>query len=754
MGLRKFSTILFGSLLGAMMPFSAVAGEKSGIGRCYMAAEGVAVFEPLGYDASKHSPSPIFIKALEDMGGISPDWRLRPVFRKSGGRTSASIAFGDADLYGTGEVSGSLRRNDDSQNFWNTDNPTAFLFKGKQLYQSHPWVMGVREDGSTFGIIADNTWRSSLSTKGNIVFKSEGPAFRIIIIEKENPEQMIRTLAELTGRMELPPIWALGYQQCRYSYYPQERVAGLADTLRDHRIPCDVIWMDIHYMDKYKVFTFDKERFPDPKGLNDYLHGKNLKTVYMIDPGIKAEEGYFIDDQGRAGDYFVKDKKGAAFLGKVWPGQCHFPDFTMPEVRQWWAGLYKDFMSNGIDGVWNDMNEPSIFSDFGGTMPPSNRHRGGNGIAPDSHLRYHNIYGSLMVKASREGLLQANPDKRPFILSRSNFLGGQRYAAMWTGDNYSDYAPMKESVPMCLNIGLSGQPFNGPDIGGFMNDCSADLLCHWTAFGVFFPFVRNHSSIGTANQEPWAFGKEAEDVCRTAIQRRYRLLPYYYTLFEEASRTGLPIMRPVFWADFSDTALRDEQQAFLVGNDLLVIPRWSENPKLPKGSWELFDFGEDEDGYQAYMALRPGAAVPVIDVVQSTVEYGPGTALSVIVNPDSTGRASGELYEDAGDGFGYRNGEFARYSLDAILKDNVLTLTVKRTQGGMQEGGRPVRVGLVRGGRITWSEWSESGSVTMDDPGLASVPADAEALQFTPVADGSNSQKLTKMKLILMNIVK
>lgn len=728
--------------------FAAAACAEIPVGQSYAAGEGIAVFEPEGYDPVNHSPSPIFVEELRSRGPVGQNCTLVPHF----GKSCVTFDVGDADLYGIGESEGALRRNDEKIFFWNTDNPSGIVREGRQMYQSHPWVMGVRKDGSTFGIIADNTWKSTVCTKGNRVrFCSEGPAFRVVVIERENPREMMRTLAELTGKMELPPLWALGYQQCRFSYYPQDRVAGLADTLRNHRIPCDVIWMDINYMDGFRIFTFDPKGFSNPRKLNDYLHKKDFKTVYMIDPGVKAEEGYFVDDQGRNGNYFVLDKKGNFYEGDVWPGACHFPDFTMPQVRSWWSGLYKDFMAQGVDGVWNDMNEPSVFVDFGGTMPKSNIHRGGDGLPQGSHLRYHNMFGYLMVKASREGILAANPDKRPFVLSRANFLGGQRYAAMWTGDNYSDYESMKMSVPMCLNIGLSGQPISGPDIGGFMHDCTGELLRHWTAQGVYFPFVRNHTCDDTVQQEPWAFGKETEDICRTAIERRYRLLPYYYTLFEEASRTGIPVMRPVFWADFQDLNLRGEQQAFLIGDDLLVIPRWSENPALPGGDWERFSFEDADDGYQSYLAIRPGAAIPVIDVIQSTEDYST-KHLSVIVNPDAEGRAEGMLYDDEGDGFRYRNGGFARYEFKAETEGDVLTLSVEKIDGKNWEIGRTIRVGVVRGGKIFWSDSTLKDKVSVQMPQCGIEPVSDAELSLTPVENGSISKRTTKKDLLMKNL--
>ncbi|MCF0196165.1 MAG: alpha-glucosidase, partial [Bacteroidaceae bacterium] len=601
---------LFSIVAACVMTAAPMTAQHS-----YMAAPGVAVFYPARYDASAHSPSPIFERELAPQGDVPASWQIRPVYSEQDGKRVCTLHVGsDVDLYGGGEVWGPLRRNGKTIRMWNIDTPAYGVDGGSHLYQSHPWVMGLRPDGTAFGIIADNTWKSDMTTDQDVVFRSEGPAFRVIVIERDNPEEMMRALGELTGTMQLPPLWALGYQQCRFSYHPDTRVKEIADTLRLQKIPSDVIWMDIHYMDKYRVFTFNPQEFPDPKGLNDYLHSKHFKSVYMIDPGVKAEKGYWVDDQGMANDFFVKDKDGKPFEGNVWPGACHFPDFTRPEVRAWWATLYPPFMANGIDGIWNDMNEPSVFGGPDGTMPVDNQHQGGDGLKADSHLRYHNVFGMNMVRASREGLLLANPTKRPFVLSRSNFLGGHRYAATWTGDNYSNWDQFRHSIPMSLTLGLSGQPFNGPDIGGFCGSSTASLVANWTAVGVFFPFVRNHTIDGSVNQEPWAFDTKTTDVCRTSINRRYRLMPYVYTLFQEASQTGMPVMRPAFMADSKDRALRAEQQAFMLGADLYIIPRWAPDVSIPAGDWDVLQLESTDDGVQPYVAQRPGSIVPMANL--------------------------------------------------------------------------------------------------------------------------------------------
>ena len=536
--------------------------------------------------------------------------------------------------------------------------------------------------------------------------KAMGPAFRVVIIERPNVQQLMQALADLTGHMPLPPLWSLGYHQCRHTYYPDGRVMEVADLLRKHQIPSDVIWMDIDYMDGYRIFTFDPDGFPNPRRLNDYLHQQHFKSVYMIDPGVKAEKGYFVDDQGRAGDYFVKTADGKLFEGNVWPGACHFPDFTRPEVRSWWSTLYRDFMATGVDGVWNDMNEPAIFGQPEQTMPLDNRHEGGEGVTAGPHLRFHNVYGMNMVRASRQGLLLANPQKRPFILSRSNFLGGQRYAATWTGDNLSHPDHMKLSVPMTLTLGLSGQPFNGPDIGGFCENSNGELVAQWTALGVYFPFVRNHNTKGTVAQEPWAFTPEVLDACRTAINRRYRLMPYIYTLFREASETGMPVMRPLFMADPTDLSLRSEDRAFLLGGDLLVRPQWAEHTAMPQQEWQCLELEETADSYQCELRQRPGSVIPLANLAQSTATLRTDS-LTLLVCVDGEGKAVGQLYEDEGDGFSYREGCYRQTSIEATLRKKQLTVRMRQVGGKMPALSRTVRIGFVAGGRVRYSAWQQ-----------------------------------------------
>lgn len=691
----------------ALLLCAAVCKAQSG----YMAADSVAMFYPDRFDASQHLPSPIFVREPAFSSPLDSQWQLRPTFKTENGRSYASFSVGDADLYGCGEVYGPLRRNGDTVGLYNKDNGAYAAEGGKRLYQSHPWVLGVRRDGTAFGLIADNTWRGKVTLRSTVTFESEGPAFRVAVLEGNTPADVLRRLARLIGTIDLPPLWALGYQQCRFSYFPDSRVLEVGHTFRQKHIPCDVVWMDIDYMDGYRIFTFDKQKFPDPKGFNDKMHQMKMKTVFMIDPAPKTDSTYFVYRQAIENGYCVADSNGKPYVGNMWPGKVVFPDFTRPEVRSWWSGLYKDFMATGVDGVWNDVNEPQNSGGPDSTLPDDCRHGGGDGSAPGPHLRYHNLYGYNMIRATRDGILQANPTRRPFVLSRANFLGGQRYGATWTGDNCSRDDHMRVSIPMTLNMGLTCQPFNGPDIGGFLDNCTPELLADWTAQGVYFPFVRNHACAGTKDQEPWAFGKATEDVCRTAINRRYRLLPYYYTLFRQTSLDGMPIMRPLFLSNPKDTTLRSEDRAFTIGSDLLVVPRWAEGKTaMPSGRWTRFNMEDSDDGHQALLSLREGAALPLANLYENTIDYRTDS-LTVIVNPDASGVARGQLYEDSGDGFGYRSGDYAQYDILCTKAGRKLRLSLRQTSGNRRHEGRTLRVAVIRKGRLVYSPWMKGESV-------------------------------------------
>jgi len=570
----------------------------------------------------------------------------------------------------------------------------------------------VRPDGTAFGVLADTTWRCSINLESGIEFLADGEPFPVYIFDAAGPADVVSGLSRLIGTIPLPPRWALGYHQCRYSYNPESRVREIADGFRSRHIPCDVIWFDIDYMNGYRVFTFDSAQFPDPRKLNDDLAKQGFQRIWMIDPGIKAEPGYFVHDQLIAQDLAVRDKSGAVYRGEVWPGFCVFPDFTRPDVRSWWAGLYHDFMATGVSGVWNDMNEPAIFNVPSKTMPEDNLHKGGRwedagnpgDLPAGPHLRYHNVYGMLMAKGTYDGIRAANPDKRPFVLTRAGFIGSHRYAATWTGDNSAEWDDLEDSISMALNLGLSGQPFAGPDIGGFNGngpggENNGKLFARWMGVGALLPFARGHTGKGNIDKEPWAFGPDVENTCRLALQRRYRLMPYLYSTFFDSSQSGLPVARPLFFADSADPALRSEDDAFLLGGDVLVAarvtPRGDRVIPMPKGNWRRFELvGERGNHDLPDLFLRPGAIVPCGPVIEWTGQ-APLDPLTLLINLNDEGAATGSLYEDAGDGFEFLNDQFLLTQYTAVRTGNTVTVRVSSSAGSMPRPKRRIEVVLV-----------------------------------------------------------
>lgn len=417
-------------LLTAFPLLANASTQKVDIARSIMVGNGIAKFIPEGFDAKK-VPSFAIEKEPREQGTLPSDWVLVPNFSLTDGKANASLTVPEGtSIYGGGEVTGSLLRNGKTIKLWNTDSGAYGVDNGTRLYQSHPWMMGVRKDGTAFGILFDTSWKAELSSTDNkIELRSEGELFRVFIIDRESPQAVVRGLSELTGTMPMIPRWALGYHQSRFSYSPDRRVIEIADTFRLKRIPCDAIWMDIDYMDGYRIFTFNPQGFPNPKAVNRDLHLRGFHSTWMIDPGAKVDPNYFVYKSGTENDIWVKTADGKDFNGDAWPGAAAFPDFTYPKANKWWQNLYKDFLAQGVDGVWNDVNEPQINDTPNKTMPEDNIHRGGGNLPAGKHIQYHNVYGFLMVKSSREGIMAVRPEKRPFILTRSNFLGGQRYAA-------------------------------------------------------------------------------------------------------------------------------------------------------------------------------------------------------------------------------------------------------------------------------------------------------------------------------------
>jgi alpha-glucosidase len=590
----------------------------------------------------------------------------------------------DEQVYGFGEKTGRLNKRGRqlggySYTMWNSDT-YAYENDTDPIYVSIPFYMVLR-NGRAHGVFFDNTHRSNFdvghTSQGLLSFGADGGELDYYLIDGPDPKRVIERYTEMTGRMPMPPRWALGYHQCRYSYFPESRVRFIARNFRERRIPADVLWLDIHYLEGFNPFTWNAERFPDPAGMVRDLQADGFHVVPIIDAHPKKQPGWSVYDSGLAGDHYVKNPDGSVYEAPVWPSQAEknsgpsvFPDFSKPGARDWWGGLFKQFTDMGIGGIWNDMNEPAIFQAVTGTMPLDVRHD--NEGQPTDHREIHNVYGLLNSRATYEGLLRLEPDSRPFVLTRASFAGAQRYAAIWPGDNISSWSHLQATIPMLAGLGLSGVPFVGSDIGGFAGAPSAELYTRWLQAGVFYPFMRTHTTFGTPDQEPWSYGTVHEAINRRAIELRYQMLPHIYNVMYEASTTGLPALRPLFLEFPNDSATWAMDEQFMFGRDLLIAPVLREGERqrevyLPKGEWFDFWTGRRHEGGKPVAVpvtidstpvfVRGGAFVLRQPVIQHTGEM-PGQPLEVHVYPAA--RAETTMYEDDGETQAYRKGTFMR----------------------------------------------------------------------------------------------
>jgi alpha-glucosidase len=599
----------------------------------------------------------------------------------------------DEHYFGLGDKAGPIDHRNQSFEMWNTD---AFGWQEftDPLYKSIPFFLAMRK-GDAYGIFLDNTYRSSFDFgKGSrdiYSFGAENGPLDYYFFYGPDPKKVLKDYTALTGRTPLPPRFALGYQQSRWSYDSESRVREIARQFRTRRIPADVIYLDIDYQDGNRPFTIDRKRFPNFEGMIRDLVQQGFKIVAITDCHLKKEPGYAPYDEGVAGDYFVKNPNGTPYIGSVWPGESAFPDFAHAEGRRWWGNLYGTFLGMGIRGFWNDMNEPVVFDGPGKTMPLNVKHRVDD--RQTDHAEIHNVYGLENARATYEGLLRLKPDLRPFVLTRAAFAGAQRYAATWTGDNNSTWDHLRLTVSTLLSLGISGYAFAGADIGGFNGSPAPELLTRWMELGAFLPLYRNHAIKGSNDREPWVDGHEHEVIRRRYIEARYQLLPYIYTSMEETSRTGIPLMRPMFMEFPGDALLATNSEEYMIGDDLLVAPdlRETRSPYrviLPPGIWYDYWTGKSVASGREIMLqpeldqlpvyVRGGSILPVWPIIQSTDETPDGPLeLRVYPGPE----CHGSLYADDGETFDYRSGDFLRVNFDCRVNPRSLEVSVSADRG-------------------------------------------------------------------------
>jgi len=711
--------------------------------------------------ASRHSTAPVTIDSSSDHFGFHTQTlivevdknTLQLTIRDSSGKIiqqdARPVRFDgdtfrvyksmplDEHYFGLGDKAGPLDRRNEAFTLWNTD---AYRFQESTdpLYKSIPYFITYRTGIST-GILLDNTWRTSFDfgKESSDVYSFGAPAGPLdyYFFYGPTPKHVVETYAWLTGLPPLPPLWSFGFQQSRYSYMSQARVLEVANRLRADSIPADAIYLDIDYQDRNRPFSINREAFPDFPGMVAQLKAENFHVVVITDLHIANAPGqnYAPYDSGIAGDHFVKNPDGSVFTGKVWPGPSVFPDFTRPQTRAWWGTLYSGLRTAGVDGFWNDMNEPSVFDTPNKTMPENVVHRIDEpGFAPRTatHAEIHDVYGMENSRATFEGLLKLDPTTRPFVLTRATYAGGQRYAATWTGDNSSSWNHLRLATPMLENLGISGFAFAGADVGGYAGTPSLDLLTKWFEVGAFQPIDRDHTEKYTGDQEPWVGGPEHEAIRRHFIETRYQLMPYIYTLAEESSRTGLPMLRPLFleFPDAApdhhpidiDTATAGE---FLLGPDLLIAP--SPFPEeldtysvsLPSSDWYDFWTGEKIRHIEPAAPLTPdptaipgqktplsvtvtptlaqlpvfvraGSILPIAPIVQSTNQTPQGALTLRIYAGD---HCAGSLYQDDGKTYAFQHGEYLKVHFSCEITAQGLRLTLSSHEGAYPAWWKEIR---------------------------------------------------------------
>ena len=628
-------------------------------------------------------------------------------------------------IYGLGDkTGGTLDRRGKSYVDWNTD-AYGFDSSTDPIYKSIPFFVSVGGAGGSYGILLDNSWRTFFDfghdASNTVAMGGPGGPIDYYIIAGPTLRDVVRRYTDLTGKPPLPPDWALGYQQSRYSYMSADEVRQIAGTLRQDKIPTDVIWLDIDYQDRNRPFTVDTKAFPDLKGLTSELSAEGIKLVTITDLHVAdaPNEGYTPYDTGTAANRFVHSPDGSIYVGKVWPGPSVFPDFTDAKARSWWGTNYRQLVDAGVAGFWNDMNEPSVFNDIG-TMPLDVVHRvDSDDFAPRnaSHAEIHNVYGLENTRATYDGVKALNPNERPFVMTRASYAGGQRYAVTWTGDNSSTWDHLRLMVHQLINLGLSGFSYAGADVGGFTGGPSPELMTRWFELAAFSPIFRDHSAKDTPRAEPWLDGPEQLAIRRRFVEERYRLMPYLYALADENARTGDPLMRPVFY-DYPGVARAgcDQSMTFTLGSALLIAPPPKmESPEsyevcLPPGAWFDYWTGERVTGATAGteggdgashitqkpgleklpVFVRGGTILPRQPLVQSTSEK-PAGPLYLDVYPGSD--CAGTIYFDDGHTMAFKDGHYLRQSITcAAGADGKLVITFAPRQGDFAAWWRAIDV--------------------------------------------------------------
>jgi alpha-glucosidase len=580
--------------------------------------------------------------------------RDRPPIKKGNGWSLTTNLYPDEHIYGLGERAGNFNLRPGAYKCWNTDAGGSYSAGDDPLYIGTPVYLSISSQGSHL-VYFENSFPSEFTIQDSVQVSFMGGMLRYYVI-LGRLDEIYTQLFELLGYPCMPPRWVFGYHQSRWGYKDEGDIRRLVRDFEEHNLPLSAIHLDIDYMEGYRVFTTNKKNFPSFKQLSADLNEKGIKLIASINPAVKRDRHYEIYSDGLSKNIFCKLPSGTTFTGVSWPGWSVFPDFTKPEARAWWQEHYGKLFTQGIAGIWHDMNEPSSFAAWGDKTFPTNIVHSMDGAEGD-HLEAHNLYGLLMNRAGFEGIKIFSSDKRPWLFSRAGWAGLQRYAWNWTGDIESTWEALKMTLSMILGLSLSGHCFSGSDIGGFSGDPSAELYLRWFQMSCFVPLLRTHSAVGTKPREPWVFGEPTTNIIRKYLQLRYKLIPYYYSIAWEAVQKGIPVIRPIFWDEPTNTTLLDVKDTFLLGSHFLIAPVLEENARnrsviFPDGKWLSFWDEQEYQGISTYEVPADLEMIPIFIKTGSIIPMEENNELSLHIYPMAEGKSVNQIYFDDGDGYG------------------------------------------------------------------------------------------------------
>lgn len=638
-----------------------------------------------------------------------------------------SHEFQEADMVvGFGETVKGLNKRGSELVAFCADEPEHLPNK-KSLYGAHNFfvILGERVTGFFIDFPGSIHYDIGFENKDIFNIKIEGVDIDIYQFNGESLKEVTHQFLQIIGESYVPPKWGFGYQQCRWSYETADAIRRIAREMRAAEIPCDTIYLDIDYMERFKDFTTCDDKFPNFESFVKEMREEDFRLIPIIDAGVKIEDGYDVYEEGIKEGHFCLDESGKPFVAAVWPGLVHFPDFFRPETRAWFGHKYKMLTDCGIEGFWNDMNEPAIFytpkrlNAFYDHVEKSKEKpldiysffdlmENGRGLSnsPEDYQSFyhrvedqlvrhdcvHNLYGYYMTQSAAEGLERIDANKRFLLFSRASYVGMHRYGGIWMGDNQSWWEHIELSMKLLPAINMCGFMYTGPDTGGFQSDASSELMTRWMQFSIFTPLLRNHAALGSRDQEPFAFEASTRQTLKKMIELRYALIPYLYSAYMKAVRERLPYAENLLM-DYEGARVKEIEDQLLIGEALMIAPIYKQNRRgrmvhLPEAMllWtskgplvETLEVIGAGDYYapisleEVPLFIRPDKGILLGDVAQTVNQINKTelTYLGFLVD-----KIKDEFYDDDGCSKAYQENQFYKTTISIERESEDLMASV------------------------------------------------------------------------------